>query len=84
MRWNSFTIIGILLILVGLFGLAKGPTFQFDPGLPSAPYTWLYYVIVGGLMIVNGLIVPHTQKIAAPDSTTDVSAEKKPEPQVVP
>ena len=58
MRWNSFTIIGIILIAVGLFGVVKGPTFEFDPGLPNAPYTWLYYILVGVLMIVNGVVGP--------------------------
>jgi uncharacterized membrane protein len=63
MRWNSFTIIGIILILVGIFGLIKGPTFQFDPGTVSAPYTWFYYVAVGVLMIINGILTPIQQPV---------------------
>jgi drug/metabolite transporter (DMT)-like permease len=78
MRWNSFTIIGIILIAVGIFGLAKGPNFQFDPGLPSPPLTWLWYALVGILMIVNGHIAPQTVAAA---KTVKIDADADTEPK---
>ena len=57
-RWNSFTVIGLILILIGIYGLIKGPGFQFDAGLPPEQYEGFYYIIVGLLMTANGLVVP--------------------------
>lgn len=63
-RWlSTFALIGYLLIAIGVAGLVIGPKFVFDPGqLPSSPGKWFlqpcYYVIVGILMIANGMFGP--------------------------
>lgn len=65
-RWfSTFTLIGILLLALGLGGLIMqhaGTHFVFDPGQPPPahgidPTPW-YYLIVGVLMVLNGLIAP--------------------------
>jgi|SRR5579883_2167277 len=53
-RLSSFTIIGIILLAIGIYGLIPGTRFVFDPGLPAEPGEALYYILVGVLMIVNG------------------------------
>lgn len=53
-RLSSFTIIGILLLLIGIYGRIRGASFSFDPGMPAEPGEAYYYMLVGVLMIVNG------------------------------
>jgi hypothetical protein len=57
-RWNSFTVIGLILVVIGAYGLLRGAGFEFDSGLPAEPREGFYYILVGVLMIVNGCIVP--------------------------
>ena len=61
-RWlSTFTLLGALLIVLGLVGLILGPRFVYDPGqtdpnvLKQTPW---YYLAVGALMLVNGLLTP--------------------------
>jgi hypothetical protein len=76
-RWNSFTIIGLILLAIGIYGAIKGPSFEFDAGLPSEPREGLYYIVVGALMIVNGIMSPKP----LPDSaTTDKSTDSATKP----
>jgi hypothetical protein len=59
MRWlSTFTVIGVLLIGLGIVGLDMGSRFVFDPGQrPDSHEPW-YYIVVGVLMIVNGVFTP--------------------------
>ena len=59
-RWfSTFTVIGLILIVIGLVGLGLGPHFIFEPGQPHPdPKTPWYYLAIGALMIVNGLATP--------------------------
>ena len=65
-RWlSTFTLIGILLLALGLGGLVMqhvGTHFIFDPGQPPPPHgndpTPWYYLLVGALMVLNGLVAP--------------------------
>jgi sulfite exporter TauE/SafE len=68
-RWNSFTIIGLILIAVGVYGFIRGAGFQFDAGLPNEPREGLYYILVGILMMLNGYIVPGTVSEPASSET---------------
>ena len=56
--WNSFNLLGILLIGVSLIGLASGGRFVFDPGRPQKGYEWALYLVAGVLMLVNGFLSP--------------------------
>lgn len=58
-RWlSTFTLLGILLIVLGIVGKVIGPRFVFDPGqMPDGNEAW-YYIAVGALMVINGLVTP--------------------------
>jgi sulfite exporter TauE/SafE len=53
-RLSSFTVIGAILIFIGIYGMASGPTFQYDLGVQADNKEGYYYLAVGVLMIVNG------------------------------
>ena len=63
-RWlSTFSIIGLILIVLAIVGLVSGPSFVFDPGQSAdGKDPWYYqpgyYIIVGILMLLNGLISP--------------------------
>jgi uncharacterized membrane protein len=62
-RLSSFTIIGLILILIGIYGLAHGPSFQYDLGVQAESGEGYYYLIVGIVMIVNGFFaLPPTKE----------------------
>lgn len=54
---NSFFWIGLLLIGIAIYSFFK-PAFQFDAGVPNERFESLIYLVVGVLMLVNGLIHP--------------------------
>ena len=56
--WNSFNLLGILLIAVALVGAVSGGKFVFDPGRPQRGFEWAFYLIAGVLMLVNGFLSP--------------------------
>ena len=53
-RLSSFTVIGAILIFIGIYGTCHGPSFQYDLGVQADHFEGLYYLLVGALMIVNG------------------------------
>jgi hypothetical protein len=59
-RWlSTFTVIGAVLIFLGVVGLVNHH-FVFDPGqAPDGHEPW-YYLFLGALMIVNGVFTPPT------------------------
>ncbi|MCW3059677.1 MAG: hypothetical protein JWQ02_1498 [Capsulimonas sp.] len=58
-RWlSTFTVIGALLIVLGIVGLVMGTKFVYDPGQVSDGNEPWYYILVGVLMIVNGIFSP--------------------------
>ena len=84
-RWlSTFTLIGVLLVVLGVIGLAlqhTGSIFVFDPGQPppadGQDHTALYYLVIGALMVLNGLVVPAaTPTEAAADKKVPVSASR--------
>ncbi len=58
-RWlSTFTLLGALLIVLGIVGKIVGSRFVFDPGqMPDGNEAW-YYIAVGALMMLNGLVNP--------------------------
>ena len=68
---NSFNILGVILLIVGVMGLLSGGKMVFDPGRAQNGNEWLVYLIAGGLMLVNGFLpsgspVPTTKPAPLP------------------
>lgn len=61
-RWfSTFTLLGFLLIVLGIVGKVLGPKFIYDPGqIPDGNEAWAY-IAVGMLMLLNGLLSPASQ-----------------------
>ena len=72
-RWlSTFTVIGAVLIALGLVGLIMGPRFVYDPGQPVTGKEAWCYLVIGALMVLNGLMTP-----APVDNKTTPGAERK-------
>lgn len=65
--WNSFTILAIILVAIGIIGLFAGERMVFDPGRATTGREWFLYLVAGVLMLINGLL----------PSSTDMAREKK-------
>ena len=73
-RWlSTFTVIGAILIVLGIVGLIMGPRFVYDPGQPVTGKEAWCYLVIGALMVLNGLMTP-----APADSKTPSAERKKP------
>jgi hypothetical protein len=58
--WNSFTLLAIILIAIGIIGVLSGGKMVFDPGREQTGKEWIIYLVAGGLMLVNGFLPqPH-------------------------
>jgi len=58
-RWlSTFTVIGAILIVLGIVGLILGPRFVYDPGQPVTGKEAWCYLIIGVLMVTNGVLTP--------------------------
>ena len=70
-RWlSTFTVIGAVLIVLGIAGLILGPKFIYDPGQPITGKEAWCYLAVGALMVLNGVVTP------APEPAKTASASK--------
>jgi hypothetical protein len=56
--WNSFNILGILMLGLGICGFVFKGKFVFDPGRPALGYESALYVVTGGLMFINAWLTP--------------------------
>ncbi len=71
-RWlSTFTVIGAVLIVLGIVGLVLGPRFVYDPGQPVTGKEAWCYLVIGALMVLNGLLTP------APVENKPSSTERK-------
>lgn len=58
-RWlSTFTVIGAILIVLGIVGLILGPRFVYDPGQPVTGKEAWCYLVIGALMVLNGILTP--------------------------
>ncbi len=74
-RWlSTFTVIGAVLIVLGIVGLVMGPHFVYDPGQPVTGKEAWCYLVIGALMVLNGLMTP----APAEDKQTPSAERKKP------
>jgi len=75
-RWlSTFTVIGVLLIGLGIAALVirhSGHRFVFDPGQVETGREPFYYIIVGVLMVVNGIMTP----LPDPDNDDDDNRDR--------
>ncbi len=81
-RWlSTFTLLGILLVVLGLVGKILGPRFIYDPGqIPDGNEAWCY-LTVGALMILNGLLSPLAPREEAPEPPVQrARAARSPQP----
>jgi hypothetical protein len=80
-RLSSFTIIGVILIFIAVYGILHGPSFQYDLGVVSDSHEAVYYIVVGVLMIANSFYAlppsPEDLKDKAGNSTKAASVGKK-------
>jgi len=56
--WNSFTVLAVILIAIGVIGRIAGDRMVFDPGRPTSGWEWALYLAAGILMLINGLLPP--------------------------
>ena len=56
--WNSFNLLAVILLAVGILGGIQGKSMVFDPGRPSSGHEWILYLVAGVLMFVNGFLPP--------------------------
>ncbi len=81
-RWlSTFTVIGAVLIVLGIVGLVLGPKFIYDPGQPITGQEGWCYLAVGALMVLNGVMTPaptpEQVKAAAKSRETASTAKKR-------
>ena len=56
--WNSFNLLGVILVALGAIGAFSRGHMTFDPGRSSSGYEWLIYLVAGVLMLINGSLPP--------------------------
>jgi hypothetical protein len=67
--WNSFNLLAVILLAIGIIGALSGGRMVFDPGRLPTGKEWIIYLVAGALMLVNGFLPPaHTPE---PESTGD-------------
>lgn len=58
-RWfNSFNLLAVVLLAIGIMGLVLGPAMSFDPGRKNSGNEWIIYLVAGVLMLINGFLPP--------------------------
>lgn len=56
--WNSFNLLAVVLLAIGIGGAISGGHMIFDPGRLSSGREWILYLVAGALMLVNGFLPP--------------------------
>jgi hypothetical protein len=80
--WNSFNLLAVILLAIGITGLVAGGKMVFDPGRTPSGYEWAIYLVAGALMLVNGFLPP-ANPVADPDEDDEAAASpaaRKPAP----
>lgn len=80
--WNSFNVLAVLLLSIGVAGACSGGKMVFDPGRTGSGHEWLLYLVAGGIMLWNGFLPPSNppeddDKNAKKDGKTDKAARDK-------
>lgn len=53
---NSFNLLAVILLAIGIAGACSGGKLVFDPGRAATGKEWIIYVVAGALMLVNGFL----------------------------
>ncbi len=56
--WNSFNVLAVVLLSIGVAGACSGGKMVFDPGRAASGKEWLIYLVAGVLMLGNGFLPP--------------------------
>ena len=72
--WNSFNVLAIILLAIGIAGAILGSKMVFDPGRASNGHEWMIYVVAGGLMLFNGFLPPSNPQ---EDDEQDVKGKRR-------
>ena len=56
--WNSFNLLAVVLLAIGIGGAVSGGHMVFDPGRVSSGKEWILYLVAGALMLINGFLPP--------------------------
>ena len=56
--WNSFNLLAVVLLAIGIGGAISGGHMVFDPGRVPSGKEWILYLVAGALMLVNGFLPP--------------------------
>ena len=81
-RWvSTFTVIGAVLIVLGIVGLILGPRFVYDPGQPVTGKEAWCYLVIGALMVLNGVMTPAPIDTKSSVRTTAKTAPKSAVPE---
>ncbi len=54
--FNSFNLLALLLLCIGIAGAVSGGHMVFDPGRTPSGKEWLIYLLAAALMLINGLL----------------------------
>jgi|GEM_PF-1945631 hypothetical protein len=73
--WNSFNLLAVILLAIGIMGLVTGGRMVYDPGRPTNGFEWLVYLVAGGLMLVNGFLPP-SNPVPTPEDEGETGASK--------
>lgn len=76
-RWlSTFTVIGVVLIVLGVVGLVLGPRFIYDPGQPVTGKEPWCYLAIGALMVLNGMLAPAPVETKTPPAGSKTGSSK--------
>ncbi len=79
--WNSFNLLAVVLLAIGIGGAVSGGRMVFDPGRIPSGKEWILYLVAGAVMLVNGFLPPvHTpekEAVPANGATAKTKTEKE-------
>lgn len=56
--WNSFNLLAVVLLVIGIIGGLSQGHMVFDPGRAQSGREWIIYLLAGALMLINGMLSP--------------------------
>ena len=75
--WNSFNVLAVILLAIGIAGAVLGSKMTFDPGRAQNGREWIIYAVAGGLMLFNGFLPPSNPDDSNEDKDQRAERERK-------